>query len=84
MEIEAFEAPAPMGIESFDEPVDAGAALPKLESFEAPKTWQPAVHAYGWTQLYGSVDTRFDSPRGAAMAAASRHHRAVSEHPVDL
>jgi len=70
---DAGEAPA-MEIESFDstiesfEPVDAGAPIANVESFETPKTWQPSVHAYGWTQLYGSVDTRFDSPRGSAMA----------------
>lgn len=60
--IESFE-----GIEAFEE-VDAGvAAPPAIETFksEAPA---PTVRVYGNTSAYTALDTRFDSPRGAAGA----------------
>jgi hypothetical protein len=76
MTIEAFEPPA--AIESFEsfesfeafEPVDAGVpvpAAPALEAF-ASKPSGPTARLYGWTSGYAAVDTRFDSPRGAALA----------------
>ena len=65
VEIEAFE-PA-VEIEGFTE-VDAGVASPP--AFEAFKSAPagPTVRVYGWTSAYTAVDTRFDSPRGAAGA----------------
>lgn len=59
--IESFE-----GIESFEE-VDAGVAAPAIETFksEAPS---PTVRVYGNASAYTALDTRFDSPRGAAGA----------------
>ena len=76
MVIEDFEsapvdagAPAGLAIDEFEptaEP-DAGAPLSTLESFEAA-TSAPTVRFYGWTSGYTSLDTRFDSQRGAALA----------------
>ncbi len=66
MEIEAF-TPTPsgsMGLESV-EPVDAGG--PAIEAFEAPPS-APSVRVYGFASSVGSVDTQFESPRGAPMA----------------
>ena len=60
--IESFE-----GIESFEE-VDAGVAVTApIETFksEAPA---PTVRVYGNASAYTALDTRFDSPRGAAGA----------------
>ncbi len=67
----------PMAIEPFDEPEapDAGAPLESFESFDsfepvpdAAPAWQPTFRVYGDVSAYGAIDTRFDSPRGAAMA----------------
>ena len=56
-----------MGIETFEE-VDAGtAAVAPLETFKSEPA-APTVRIYGWTSAYTSLDTRFDSPRGAALA----------------
>ena len=55
IEIEGFETPA--------QGVDAGA----LETFKSEPN-VPTVRVYGWTSAYTAVDTRFDSPRGAAGA----------------
>ncbi len=73
MAIEAFEPAPSMQIESF-EAVDAGegpdAGAVTAPAFEVFKTEPvaPTVRVYGWTSAYTSVDTRFDSQRGAAMA----------------
>ncbi|MFO0600798.1 MAG: hypothetical protein U0228_36145 [Myxococcaceae bacterium] len=76
MTIEDFDAPAApadagssMAIESFEGEVDAGvvAAAAVLETFTAPSS-SPQVRFYGWTSGYTSLDTRFDSQRGAPLA----------------
>ncbi len=59
-----------MAIEGFEpfEEVDAGvAAAPVLEAFKTEPSG-PTVRLYGWTSAYTSLDTRFDSQRGAALA----------------
>ncbi|MDP3154024.1 MAG: hypothetical protein Q8N23_15225 [Archangium sp.] len=56
-----------MGIETFEE-VDAGTpVVAPLETFKSEPA-APTVRVYGWTSAYTSLDTRFDSPRGAALA----------------
>lgn len=62
MEIEGFEPAASPA------PSDAGVAEPPpVESFAAAPS-APTVRVYGSVWGHGSVDTRFDSPRGAPMA----------------
>jgi hypothetical protein len=72
MSVESFElTPAPAStIEAF-ESVDAGVApvavtAPVIEAF-APPPSTPSVRVYGFLGGLSSVDTRFDSPRGAPM-----------------
>ena len=68
VQIESFDSPT-MAIETFEE-VDAGVVDAGLVAIEQFKTEAPAptVRVYGWTSAYTAVDTRADSPRGAAMA----------------
>lgn len=80
-----LEEPA-MQIESFEEVVDAGSSLtvaPVIETFEN-KPWQPTVRVYGWTSAYFAVDTRFDSPRGVALAENVAEARLKAVLGVDV
>lgn len=76
MAIESFENAEPVevdagvALETFEsfEAVDAGTTpAPTLEAFSSSAP-VPTVRVYGWTSGYTSLDTRFDSPRGAALA----------------
>ena len=81
LEIEGFENP----VEEVDAglPVDAGVVA--LETFKSEPS-APTVRVYGWTSAYTAVDTRFDSPRGAAGAenVAEARLRAVLGVDVKL
>lgn len=89
MEIEAFEpAEAPMAIETF-EAGDTDAGVAAVESFEPVavvenKPWSPTVRVYGWASSYVAVDTRFDSPRGAALAENVAEGRLKAVLGVDV
>lgn len=89
MVIEGFENPSTPRLETFGdvdagEPVDAGAAQPM--AFETFKTEPaaPTVRIYGWTSGSLAVDTRFDSPRGAAGAENVAEGRVRAVLGVDV
>lgn len=62
-------APAIEAFEAF-EPFDGVGGVDAGTSFEAFSTTPsgPSARLYGWTSAYTALDTRFDSPRGAALA----------------
>lgn len=83
MEIESFESAPAMAIEGFEE-VDAGVtAAPSIETFQS-KAWSPTVRVYGWASSYVAVDTRFDSPRGVALAENVAEARLKAVLGVDV
>lgn len=66
LELEAFES-----LESFEDSSEAADGVARgveVDAFEAPAPAAPTVRVFGHVSGSGAVDTRFESPRGSALA----------------